>query len=74
MAITTAATRQVRARQGDTLDALCWRHIGRTAGVVEATLVANQGIEQIATDLPAGQLVTLVAPAAAPRQLVQLWD
>ncbi|MBN0734782.1 tail protein X, partial [Pseudomonas aeruginosa] len=26
---------KVRAYQGDTVDALCWRHYGRTQGVTE---------------------------------------
>ncbi|TLX52838.1 phage tail protein, partial [Stutzerimonas nosocomialis] len=31
----------LRAQQGDTVDAICWRHYGRTAGVVEQVLDAN---------------------------------
>lgn len=72
--MTTAQTLPVRALQHDTLDALCWRHLGRTAGAVEATLDANPGLARIAADLPAGQPVNLVAPPLPPRQLIQLWD
>ncbi|WP_258087249.1 tail protein X, partial [Xenorhabdus bovienii] len=32
---------QVRAFQGDTVDLLCWRHYGRTQGIVEQVLEAN---------------------------------
>lgn len=74
--MTTAAaatTIQVRARQHDTVDLLCWRHLGRTAGATEATLAANRGLAAT-TRLAAGQPVTLVAPAQQPRTLVQLWD
>ena len=35
---------QVRTHQHDTLDALCWRHLGRTEGVVEAALELNPGL------------------------------
>ena len=64
----------VRAQQHDSLDQLCWRHLGRTAGVVEATLEANPGLARIAADLPAAHPVHLVAPPAAPLALIQLWD
>ena len=63
----------VIARQHDTVDALCARHLGRTAAATEATLAANPGLAAT-PHLSAGQPVTLVAPDAAPRQLVQLWD
>ena len=63
----------VIARQHDTVDALCARHLGRTAAATEATLAANPGLAD-SVHLAPGQPVTLVAPAAAPRQLVQLWD
>lgn len=74
MAASTTNTRTVRARQGDTLDALCWRHLGRTTGAVEATLDANPGLARLAADIPQDTAVTLVAPAAAPAKLVNLWD
>ena len=67
-------TLTVRAREHDTLDALCWRHLGRTAGVVEATLAAAPGLAARAADLGAGDLVTLVAAPARPAKLIQLWD
>ena len=63
----------VIARQHDTVDALCARHLGRTAGTTEATLAANPGLAAT-PHLSAGQPVTLVAPDASPRPLVQLWD
>ncbi len=67
----------VIAQQGDTLDALCWRHLGRTAGVVEATLAKNPGLADLGAILPHGTPVALATPAsAAPtvRPLIQLWD
>mgnify|MGYP001597351729 CR=1 FL=1 len=68
---------RVYARQGDTLDALCWRHLGRTAGVVEAALEANPGLADLGPMLPHGTAVDLPDPtSAAParRALIQLWD
>jgi phage tail protein X len=65
----------VRSVQGDTVDAICWRHYGRTAGVTEAVLEANPGLADYGTEIPQGTLITL--PAEAPqqqRQQVNLWD
>lgn len=66
----------VRAQQGETVDAICWRHYGRTAGVTEAVLDANPGLADLGTILPHGTLVQLpeVAPQAEQRQMVNLWD
>ncbi|MGH8076842.1 MAG: tail protein X [Lysobacter sp.] len=68
---------RVHARQGDTLDQLCWRHLGRTAGVVEAAYEANPGIAAFGPVLPHGTPVELPEPlvaAPARRALIQLWD
>lgn len=70
---------QVRAMQGDTLDALCHRHLGRTdGGLVEASLELNPGLAALGPVLPIGQLVTLATPTTttpttSPRT-VSLWD
>lgn len=37
---------KVRAHQYDTVDALCWRHYGRTQGVTEQVLKANPGLAE----------------------------
>lgn len=61
--------------QGDTLDALCWRHLGRTQGVVEATLKLNPGLADMGLVLPTGTSVKLARPASSKTQTtVQLWD
>jgi phage tail protein X len=69
---------QVRAQQSDTLDALCWRHYGRTASVVEAVLAANPGLADLGAILPHGTAVELpdlpASAQAATNTLVQLWD
>ncbi|KZY95251.1 MULTISPECIES: tail protein X [unclassified Erythrobacter] len=63
--------------EGDTLDLICWRELGRTAGVVEAAVAANPGIADLGPVLPMGTPVVLPDVAiAAPgtRDIVQLWD
>lgn len=64
------------SQQHDTVDALCWRHYGRTAGVTELVLQANPGLADHGAVLPAGITVLLPeAPTVAPvRQQVNLWD
>ncbi|MFE2006442.1 tail protein X [Pseudomonas guariconensis] len=66
----------VIANQGDTVDAICWRYYGRTAGVTEAVLDANPGLADLGPIIPHGTAVTLpdAAPQAEQRQVVNLWD
>lgn len=66
----------IRATQGDTLDAICWRYYGRTAGVVEQVLEANPGLASLGPVLPMGTLIRMpaVATQAAQRDVVNLWD
>jgi phage tail protein X len=69
---------RVYAHQGDALDALVWRHLGRTAGLVEQALELNPGLCAHGPVLPHGTAVELpeiTTTATAPeRPLVQLWD
>lgn len=68
---------QVAAMHGETLDELCWRSVGRTAGITEAALELNPGLAEEGTKLTEGRIVTLPdAATAAPaiRETVQLWD
>jgi phage tail protein X len=66
----------VRAQQNDTVDALCWRHYGRTAGVTEAVLVANPGLADHGPTLPQGLVVQMpeTQTTSPKRQMVNLWD
>ncbi|NVZ96767.1 tail protein X [Pseudomonas sp. B6001] len=66
----------VCANQNDTVDALCWRHYGRTAGVTEAVLEANPGLADHGPILPQGLVVNMpeVQASAPQRQMVNLWD
>lgn len=66
---------QVISRQGDSIDSLCWRHYGRTQGMVEQVLLANQDLSYLEPILPIGTLIEL--PEAVPQpqqQMIQLWD
>ncbi|MCG9031432.1 tail protein X [Laribacter hongkongensis] len=67
---------QVMTQQHDTVDALVWRHTGRTQGMVEAVLALNPGLADHGPVLPPGLQVELPdAPVAPPAlHLIQLWD
>lgn len=68
---------QVRTQQNDTIDRLCWRHLGATAGYVEQTLELNPHLAQYGPVLPHGTLVELpdAKPGTTTKQnIVQLWD
>lgn len=57
------------------LDALCWRHYGRTQGVTEQVLKANPGLAEYGPFLPHGLQVELPdIPTTTTVQTVQLWD
>ena len=65
------------ALQGETLDALCWRVLGQTAGVVEQALELNRTLAAQGPLLTEGQVITLpliLSPTVPERQMVQLWD
>jgi len=65
----------VIAQQGDSVDSLCWRHLGSTAAV-EETLAANPGLAAKGAVLPMGTKVALPddAPTTPQKKLIQLWD
>ncbi|MEH6565108.1 MAG: tail protein X [Halopseudomonas sp.] len=66
----------IHANQGDTVDAICWRYYGRTAGVTEAVLEANPGLADLGPILPMGQTVHLpaITQQAEQQTAVNLWD
>ena len=67
--------RELRAIQGDTVDRICHRVYGRTAGVTEAVYQANPGLADIGPIIPTGTLVKLPAVTSQPTQAtVQLWN
>ena len=66
----------VTSHQGDTLDTLCWRHLGTTQPV-EATLQLNPGLAALGPTLPQGATVALPdieQNTRQPKQTIQLWD
>lgn len=68
---------RVRAQAGDTVDALCWRHLGRTLSVTEAVLGANPGLAAVAVTLPAGHPVDIpdnIMDSRATTRVYRLWD
>ena len=66
---------KIYAMQGDTLDAICARFYGRTAGVVEAVLKANSGLAESGVILPHGTPVEMPeVDGAPPRESENLWD
>lgn len=72
-------TTTVTARQGDTLDLLCWRHLGTTAGgVVEQAFELNRGLAEEGAIIAEGRIVILpdapLAPAVTTLETVNLWD
>jgi phage tail protein X len=68
------------AQQGETLDAVCWRVLGQTAGVAEQAYELNPGLADLGPLLPGGTRIMLPDPpaptAATPvrRETVKLWD
>lgn len=64
----------LRAQQNDTLDAISWRHYGRS--VVEQLMAANPQLADLPPILPIGTLVYLpdIPDPQQIRQTIQLWD
>lgn len=66
---------KIRTQQNETVDALCWRHYGRTRAAVEAVLLANPGLAGHGPLLPQGiQVLMPDLPTPQPKPTVQLWD
>ncbi|MFC7414767.1 tail protein X [Larsenimonas suaedae] len=67
----------MRTIQGDTVDRICYRHLGSTAAVT-AVYALNPGLCERGPVLPTGTEVRLPVPEAAPRtpthSSIQLWD
>lgn len=72
----------IKAQQGDTIDALCWRNLGTTSGgVVEAALDLNPALAAAGPLLAEGTTLILPEPpqtgTGAGSQIletVNLWD
>ncbi len=63
------------AQQRETVEMMCLRYYGKTAGVTESVLEANPGLANLGIFLPYGHQVEMpdqVPPSAS--DTVQLWD
>lgn len=70
-------TQTVYARQGDTVDAICWRTFGTTAGVVETVYEMNRGLAAFGPVLPTGTPVVVPETQDVSTRvlaILQLWD
>ncbi|MEI7294424.1 tail protein X [Paraburkholderia tropica] len=67
---------KIVARQGDTVDAICWRYYGRTDGTVETVLEVNEGLADLGAVLPSGTVVELpdFDKVQSSSTLLQLFD
>ena len=65
-----------RTSAGDTVDEICFKHYGTTAGTVEAVLEANQNLADHGIILDAG--ISIVLPEITVEEgrveRVSLWD
>nr|VFK12744.1 MAG: P2-like prophage tail protein X [Candidatus Kentron sp. LFY] len=69
---------QYRTRDGDMLDAICWKYYGFADSAIEAVLEANRdiGLSHMPAVLSAGVVITL-PKLPEPAQViptVRLWD
>jgi len=66
---------QVIAQQGDTLDVICVRYYGRSAGVFETVLAANPRLADAGPLIPYGTAVELPQVQSVPTaESINLWD
>jgi len=70
-------TQTATAMDGETVDEICHRVLGKTAGVTEQVLGLNPGLAELGPRLPGG--TAMILPDAAEAQtatidIVQLWD
>ncbi|MFC0118773.1 tail protein X [Pseudoalteromonas xiamenensis] len=62
-------------RDGDVLDLICWRHYGRTAGIVEKVLEANYGLAALGPIYPEQVTIFLPElPKPKTKQVINIWD
>ncbi|NOW46176.1 phage tail protein X [Novosphingobium sp. SG751A] len=70
-------TQTATAMDGETVDEICHRILGKTAAVTEQVLELNPGLAEIGPRLPGGTAVILPDASAAQTatiDIVQLWD
>jgi len=63
-----------RTKDGDTLDAICWKYYGAQGGAVEIVLEANPRLADMGPELPSGVIITLPdMPEPQIKEGVTLW-
>lgn len=66
---------KVRSVQGDTIDLICSRYYGRTAGVTEQVIEANPQLINMGPVLPNGTELELPEQTETPEKtMISLWD
>lgn len=66
--------RRVTSRQGDTVDLICHRYFGYTAGVTQQVMELNPNLAEYDLVLPQGVVLFLPGtPKLAEKQIIQLW-
>lgn len=67
---------QVTSIDGDMLDLMIWRAIGRTSGALETVLEANPRAASLPQILPAGVVITIPPEAEQlpPPKSFKLWE
>lgn len=65
----------VTAKDGETVDALVFRVLGKGATAIEAVLEANPNLADLGLFLPRGQpvVIPVVASGPAVTPMIQLW-
>jgi phage tail protein X len=65
----------VYAMQDDTVELICYRHYGYTAGITETVLANNPGLAAHGPVLPMGTAVLLPKIETQQKQtIINLWD
>lgn len=64
------------ALEGETVDAICWRNLRRTAPAIEQVLRANPNLADHGPFLPRGTPVVFPTSATAPATtpMINLWN
>jgi phage tail protein X len=68
--------KKVKSVQGDTIDLICWRYYGRTAGVTETVLEHNPALAEQGPILTLGTEVVLpdIPTQQQTTKTINLWD
>ncbi|NOW46715.1 phage tail protein X [Novosphingobium sp. SG751A] len=70
-------TQTATAMDGETVDEICHRVLGKTAAVTEQVLELNPGLAELGPRLPGGTAVIVPNASAAQTvtlDIIQLWD